>query len=280
MALADTPGRTYGSSAVAVTPERVAAFTAATGDDPERWSVHAPPSFAAAALFEVAPAFLSDPDVAPDTRSLIHTEQSFRWSRPLETGESLAVEGTVEGVRARAGLNLVSFSLAAGGEAGLWLEGSSTFLMSSEAAASGDEEPEPPHDAGAAWTPAAAAPLPPPGEEVPPLERSASRADLVRYAAASGDWNPIHWDHAAAVAAGLPGVVVHGLLMAAWIAQAASRHTAGAHPLESLRLRFRRPLRPASPAVITGTADAGGGLSLELSSAGTVLVSAEARVTA
>lgn len=41
---------------------------------------------------------------------------------------------------------------------------------------------------------------------------SLRRADLVRYAGASGDFNPIHWNERAAREAGLPGVLAHGML--------------------------------------------------------------------
>ncbi|WP_370942152.1 MaoC/PaaZ C-terminal domain-containing protein [Amycolatopsis sp. cg5] len=41
-----------------------------------------------------------------------------------------------------------------------------------------------------------------------------SRADLVRYAGASGDFNALHWSDEAAAAAGLGGVVAHGMLLA------------------------------------------------------------------
>jgi acyl dehydratase len=61
------------------------------------------------------------------------------------------------------------------------------------------------------------------------------------------DWNPIHWDHDAAVEAGLPGVVVHGLLQMAWAFQAASEMRPGPAPLASGRARFRSPLFPARP---------------------------------
>lgn len=39
-----------------------------------------------------------------------------------------------------------------------------------------------------------------------------TRTDLVRYAGASGDFNPIHYNDAAAAALGLPGVIAHGML--------------------------------------------------------------------
>jgi acyl dehydratase len=40
-----------------------------------------------------------------------------------------------------------------------------------------------------------------------------ARHDLIRYAAASGDLHPLHWNPAAAAAAGLPGVVAHGAMV-------------------------------------------------------------------
>ena len=50
------------------------------------------------------------------------------------------------------------------------------------------------------------------GDTLPPISHRVTRADLVRYAGASGDFNPLHWDEATAVAAGLPGVIAHGML--------------------------------------------------------------------
>ena len=38
-----------------------------------------------------------------------------------------------------------------------------------------------------------------------------NRADLVRYAGASGDFNPIHWNERFATEVGLPGVIAHGM---------------------------------------------------------------------
>ena len=50
------------------------------------------------------------------------------------------------------------------------------------------------------------------GDELPALQLRISRADLVRYAGASGDFNPIHWSDRMADAVGLPGVIAHGML--------------------------------------------------------------------
>ncbi len=50
------------------------------------------------------------------------------------------------------------------------------------------------------------------GDQLEPREFTLRRADLVRYAGASGDFNPIHWNRRTAVAVGLPDVIVHGML--------------------------------------------------------------------
>ena len=60
-----------------------------------------------------------------------------------------------------------------------------------------------------------------------PITFTIDRAQLVRYAGASGDFNPIHYNDAAAAASGLPGVLAHGMLLLALAIQAAS-HWAGA----------------------------------------------------
>lgn len=49
------------------------------------------------------------------------------------------------------------------------------------------------------------------GDEVARQELVVDRARLVRYAGASGDFNPIHWNERFATAVGLPGVVAHGM---------------------------------------------------------------------
>ncbi len=274
-------GREYGPVALAVAPDRVHAFAAATGDDPARWERHAPPLFANAALFTAAPRFLADPEVAPFTRSLIHSTQEYTWMRPLPVGETIAVTGRVEAVRARGALHFVTFSVAAGSDSAPWVTGSALFLLSADAAAAAPDEPEPavalrPPVDGPATTGA----LPVDGAPLPEYRCGASRSDLVRYAAATGDWNPIHWDHESARGAGLPGTIVHGLLMAAWMANAVSRLTTGPDPLRALEVRFRNPLRPGVPAVVTGSAGAEPGwFDLALSASAEKLVTGRIRVT-
>ncbi len=51
-----------------------------------------------------------------------------------------------------------------------------------------------------------------PGTALAPLTLTFTRDDLVRYAGASTDFNPIHWSDRKAAELGLPGVIAHGML--------------------------------------------------------------------
>ncbi|MDX1450384.1 MAG: MaoC family dehydratase N-terminal domain-containing protein [Acidimicrobiia bacterium] len=253
MALTEIEGRTYGPFAYTVDGSKIDEFVSATSDDPDRWRGVAPPGFGASLLFAAAPSFFADPTVGPYTSILLHTDQHFTWRAPIRSGDVLSVAGTIDTVRERAGLNMVTFIVEAQRNSDTVLASVSTFMMSDATpAAETVEETEPPHDARGPNEVPRSAELPADGDPLPRLAKSASRSDLVRYAGATGDFNPLHWDHAAARAAGMPGVVVHGLLMASWFAQSAARFAGGPSPLNELRVRFRRPLRPGVAAVITG----------------------------
>ena len=246
--------RSYGPATSTIDPGRAARFVAATRDDPARWSEHAPPGFVAALLFSVAPSFLADETAAPFTEVLIHAEQQFRWDRPFVVGDTYSAVGSVLSVRERRGLYRVQFHVAVRDvERRLTAAGTSVFLMgrgSERPPVSDRPEPAP----GAQGRNDASVPtvLPGPGQPIPGLHRSAARRDLQEYATATGDFNPIHVDHDAALRAGLPGTVVHGLLTASWAMQSFARLVPGPAPLQGMTIRFREPLFPAEPAVVTG----------------------------
>jgi len=76
-----------------------------------------------------------------------------------------------------------------------------------------------------------------------------TRADLVRYAEASGDDNPIHQDEAVATSVGLPGVIAHGMYTMALAARAVAEWFPGAEVV-SIGCKFTAPVVvPADGAV-------------------------------
>jgi acyl dehydratase len=276
--LTDLVGRKYGPFHLRTSVEKVEEFVVATGDQPERWEFHVPPGFAAVALFKSAPAFFEDEDAAEYAKTLVHVDQTFRWHQPLPQEIDTRVTGEVESVRHRGEMFFVTFTTRTEGDGGeLYVEASSTFLMT-EGSLPREKvsvESEPAWDERAQNEVPVPVDLPRIGDSLPPLLKSASRADLVRYAGATRDWNPIHWDHDTAVEAGLPGIIVHGLLMAAWVAQGAGRAVPGPIPLRDLRLRFRQALRPGAQAEVTAEVKATDALTCVIQSEETDLVTAD-----
>jgi len=57
------------------------------------------------------------------------------------------------------------------------------------------------------------------GAEIPLVEKAATTEQLVRYHAAAGDWDRIHFDYLYARRVGFPDVILQGMLKAGWLAQ-------------------------------------------------------------
>src|SRR4051794_76237 len=69
-----------------------------------------------------------------------------------------------------------------------------------------------------------------------------TRADLVRYAGASGDFNPIHWNERFAREVGLPGVIAHGMFTMALAGRAVTTWAGAADAVVDFGVRFSRPV--------------------------------------
>ncbi|SHL02570.1 Acyl dehydratase [Pseudonocardia thermophila] len=80
------------------------------------------------------------------------------------------------------------------------------------------------------------------GTELPPTSVRVTRADLVRYAGASGDFNPIHWSDRVASEVGLPGVIAHGMLTMALAGRFVSGWAGDPSAVRGLSVRFTRPV--------------------------------------
>jgi acyl dehydratase len=80
------------------------------------------------------------------------------------------------------------------------------------------------------------------GTELPPLTVTLRREDLVRYAGASGDFNPIHWNDRMAAALGLPGVIAHGMLTMASAVRVVTDWIEDPADLVEYGVRFTKPV--------------------------------------
>ncbi len=108
-----------------------------------------------------------------------------------------------------------------------------------------------------------------PGQELPALRVTPDKYLTVRYAGASGDFNPIHIDEEFAREVGLPGRILHGLWTMAQVARAQTEAAGGPAALRSLAVQFRGMGRPESEVTVTSTVRAVEG--------GIATVAAEAR---
>ena len=80
------------------------------------------------------------------------------------------------------------------------------------------------------------------GDELPSLSVPVTREDLVRYAGASGDFNPIHWNERFAAEVGLPDVIAHGMLTMALAGRLVSEWTGDPGAIVHYGVRFTRPV--------------------------------------
>ena len=98
------------------------------------------------------------------------------------------------------------------------------------------------------------------GEVVGTRTVTFTRADLVAYAGASGDRNPIHWSPTFAEHVGLPGVIAHGMLTMAEAARVVTDWAGDPARVESYGVRFSRPVvvpddDAGATVVVTGTVE-------------------------
>jgi acyl dehydratase len=89
--------------------------------------------------------------------------------------------------------------------------------------------------------------------EIPELRVTPDKYLTVRYAGASGDYNPIHIDEEFAKAVGLPGKILHGLYTMAQVARAQTEATGGPDRLRRLSVQFRGMGLPEQEIVVTST---------------------------
>ena len=105
-----------------------------------------------------------------------------------------------------------------------------------------------------------------PGAALQPITRGPiSRSQIARFAAATGDFNPIHTDEAFAQKVGFPSVIAHGPLTLAFLTQVLGRNF-GPEKVRGVTAQFRAPILPGDTLRVEGTVTevSGGRASCEL----------------
>jgi acyl dehydratase len=89
------------------------------------------------------------------------------------------------------------------------------------------------------------------GQEIGAREVVVDRARLVRYAGASGDFNPIHWNQRFATEVGLPGVIAHGMFTMGAAVALVEDWVGDPGRVVDYQARFSRPVPVPDPGTAT-----------------------------
>lgn len=90
------------------------------------------------------------------------------------------------------------------------------------------------------------------GDALPEVSETIERLDLVRYAGASGDFNPIHWSDEIARAVGLPGVIAHGMYSMGVATRVLTAWAGDPAAIRRLKVRFSNMIEPGQTLTAKG----------------------------
>ena len=232
-----------------------------------------PPTFAMAVGAEAVERLLTS--ILPlDRKRAVHGEQAFDYHAPIRAGMTLRcradlVSDVVKPVRAGGEMRVVTVGIT-------HRDAASGAVVLGETMTIIEKAATPPH------------PNSPPqrGREVPgePGQSPASvtfgpitRTDLVRYAGASGDFNPLHHDPDYARAAGLPDVMAHGMYSAGLVGAQVERWL-GVGCMTRYAVRFRAPVWVGDRLLLMCDRTEAGDLTLTLRRGDGIVLSATAHL--
>ena len=202
-------GRTYPPTEVyEVGREKIREFADAIGDpnpaypDPAAAKelghpdVIAPPTFPIVITFPAAWSIIEDPELGLDFSRVVHGDQRFVYTRPVRAGDRLTVTAIIEAIKPLGQRFLDTRSEVTRGRRAR----GDRVVQAGVPSGRGGREDRVIKFADVAK-----------GDELPAAAFPIRRLDLVKYAGASGDFNPIHWNERFAQSVGLPDVIAHGM---------------------------------------------------------------------
>ncbi len=234
-------GKIYPPITTEVTLEALQNYARACNDDNPRYfeaapgvGIVAPPMFAVVVTWLSVITAMTDPELQADLLRLLHSAQDIEFLAPIRPGDSITASGRIASIETHQNGESMALELEARNARGetvnrivftIFIRGRRTPATNAEAKT----------DAV--------------GVRGAPIITVAQHLDLdqtSRYAAASGDLNPIHVDSKVAKMAGLPGIIVHGLCTMAFTAKVMVDRLCEGDPvrLKRLAVRFSRPVFP------------------------------------
>jgi NAD(P)-dependent dehydrogenase (short-subunit alcohol dehydrogenase family)/acyl dehydratase len=233
-------GKRYDGGFWVVDQAEFEAYAAATDDrNPAYFGADAvaPPMYHVKPFISLMMKLATDPELDLDLLRLVHGEHDISFHRLLRHGDILNLRGSLRSLEEKSSGRVATFGLTGFVDGQVALEGTTTYFIR------GKKKPasEAPKTEAA---PTSAPVVPPAPDSV--IDQVVTDDQATRYAAASGDNNPIHLDPATARAAGLPGVILHGLCTMAFAQRDLVNALCGGDPrqLRRLGVRFARPVLP------------------------------------
>lgn len=233
-------GRQYPPITSDVTADAIGAYARAYNEDNPAFfdasrpgGIVAPPMFGVVVTWSSVMGAVTDPEVGADLLRLVHGEQDMEFLAPIRPGDKITSRAKIISIETKPSGETMAVELGAENQKG---EAVQRIVFSVFIRGGGRR---------AALAEARAAEV----ERGEPLFSVAQKIDsdqTIRYAAASGDHNPIHVDENIAKMAGLPGIIVHGLCTMAFTSIVVIDKLCGGDPekLKRLAVRFSRPVRP------------------------------------
>jgi acyl dehydratase len=184
----------------------------------------------------------------------VHAGHRIEQHRPVYAGDRIVQETVIADIRAAGPHELLELRSAArttGGD--LLATITHTILIR------GERPAEPVGGGGGTRADPAADPQP----GFPPQSYQVTMLDLLVYSGASGEFSPIHWSERAAAAAGLPGIIAHGMFLMTKAAQAVTTWVGDPARISDFSVRFSAPLvvseeRPATMTAAVSAIEARG----------------------
>ncbi|MFT6157780.1 MAG: NAD(P)-dependent dehydrogenase (short-subunit alcohol dehydrogenase family)/acyl dehydratase [Myxococcota bacterium] len=228
-------GKRYDGGYHMVDRELFQAYAAATNDTNPAYQGEdavAPPMYHVRAFHPLLMKMATDPALELDLLRLVHGEHDMQFHHVLKHGDILHVRGELESLEEKSSGRVAKYRLFGFVDGSLAMEGGTTFFVRGATKSSGSKTPRP------------VPPAAPPADIRVSQVVDADQAD--RYAVASGDDNPIHVNEATAKAAGLPGVILHGLCTMAFAQRDLITEVAGGDPrkLKRVGVRFAKTVFP------------------------------------
>ncbi len=257
----DCIGRSYAVGPFEVTAAGAKAYALATNDENPLYlnGELAPPVFGVVWELPAMLAALSDPELRVNLLRLVHGEHRMHYVRPVTPGMLIRTAIQVTNIEDKGSGELMSVALTSTNQHGeLVLFSRSGFFIRGSGGA------KPAAGAASSATPAKPAKAVAPATATAPAETPTYAFSVaypttedqpVRYAEASGDYNPIHLDEETAKRAGLPRTILHGLCSMAFAQRAVINEKCGGDPkkLKALGVRFTKPVLPGETLTIRAT---------------------------